>query len=148
MIQEYIPGGDDSIWMFNGYFNAHFECLFAMTGKKIRQSPVHKGVTSLGVCLRNGDVDNLTRRFMKTIGYRGILDIGYKYDARDGKYKVLDVNPRIGSTFRLFVGDNGLDVARAEYLDLTGQRVPSSEIVEGRKWFVEDRDLVSSIRYH
>ena len=148
MLQEYIPGGDDSIWMFNGYFDGRSDCLFAMTGKKIRQSPIHTGVTSLGICLRNPTVDRLTKYFMKSIAYKGILDIGYRYDARDGKYKVLDVNPRIGSTFRLFVGNNGLDVARAEYLDLTGQSVPPSEIVEGRKWFVEDRDLVSSIRYY
>jgi predicted ATP-grasp superfamily ATP-dependent carboligase len=147
MLQEYIPGGDDSIWMFNGYFDEESECLFGMTGRKIRQSPVHTGVTSLGVCLRNSVVDRLTKGFMKNIGYKGILDIGYRYDVRDGKYKVLDVNPRIGSTFRLFVGNNGLDVVRAEYLDLSGQSVPSSEIVEGRKWFVEDRDLVSSVRY-
>jgi len=147
MLQEYIPGGDDSIWMFNGYFDEKSACLFGVTGKKIRQSPIHTGVTSLGVCSRNPAVDELTRDFMKSIGYKGILDIGYRYDARDGKYKVLDINPRIGSTFRLFVGDNGLDVARAEYLDLTGQTVPSSEVVEGRKWFVEDRDLISSIRY-
>jgi predicted ATP-grasp superfamily ATP-dependent carboligase len=40
-----------------------------------------------------------------------------------------------------------LDVVRAEYLDLTGQSVPSSSVVEGRKWFVEDRDFVSSVRY-
>jgi D-aspartate ligase len=104
-------------------------------------------VTSLGVCLKNQVVDEMTRKFMKNIGYRGILDIGYRYDMRDGKYKVLDINPRIGSTFRLFVGENGLDVARAQYLDLTGQAVPSSELVEGRKWFVEDRDFVSSFRY-
>jgi len=148
MFQEYIPGGDDSIWMFNGYFDERSECLFAMTGKKIRQSPVHTGVTSLGVCLSNPVVDQMTKHFMKSIGYKGILDIGYRYDLRDGKYKVLDINPRIGSTFRLFVGNNGLDVAQAEYLDLTGQSVPSSEIVEGRKWFVEDRDLVSSVRYY
>jgi D-aspartate ligase len=148
MLQEYIPGGDDSIWMFNGYFDENSDCLFGMTGRKIRQSPVHTGVTSLGVCLRNPVVDELTRGFMKSIGYRGILDIGYRFDMRDGMYKVLDANPRIGSTFRLFVGDNGLDVARAQYLDLTGQSVPSSEIIEGRKWFVEDRDLVSSVRYH
>jgi len=148
MLQEYIPGGDDSIWMFNGYFNEKSDCLFSMTGKKIRQSPIHKGVTSLGVCLHNLEVDRLTKHFMKSIGYKGILDIGYRYDCRDGKYKVLDVNPRVGSTFRLFVASNGLDVARAAYLDLTGQPVPKSENIEGRKWFVEDRDLISSINYH
>jgi predicted ATP-grasp superfamily ATP-dependent carboligase len=84
---------------------------------------------------------------MKTIGYRGILDIGYRYDARDGLYKVLDVNPRIGSTFRLFTGGDGLDVVRALYLDMTGQPVPESQVVEGRKWIVEEYDLVSSVRY-
>jgi predicted ATP-grasp superfamily ATP-dependent carboligase len=147
MLQEYIPGGDDTVWMFNGYFNADSECLAGFTGKKIRQSPVYTGSTTLGVCLRNDPVDDLTRRFMKSVGYRGILDVGYRYDARDGQFKVLDVNPRIGATFRLFVGDGGLDVARAFYLDMTGQQVPASRPFEGRKWLVEDRDLASSLRY-
>ncbi len=148
MLQEYIPGGEDTVWMFNGYFNKNSDCLFAITGKKIRLAPVYTGYTSLGVCLKNDSVEETTKRFMKEIGYKGILDIGYRYDFRDGKYKVLDINPRIGATFRLFVGENGLDVARAQYLDLTGQEVPESKIVEGRKWLVEDRDLISSIRYY
>ena len=74
---------DDSIWMFNGYFNEKSDCLFGMTGRKIRQSTIHTGVTSLGVCLKNQVVDEMTRGFMKSIGYKGILDIGYRYDMRD-----------------------------------------------------------------
>jgi predicted ATP-grasp superfamily ATP-dependent carboligase len=148
MLQEYIPGGEDSVWMFNGYFNERSECLAAFTGRKIRQAPAYTGFTSLGVCLRNDAVEDVTKEFMKRVGYRGMLDIGYRYDARDGTYKVLDVNPRIGATFRLFVAENGLDVARAAYLDLTGQAVPASRFREGRKWLVEDRDLVSSLRYY
>lgn len=146
MLQEYIPGGDTAVWMFNGYFGADSECLFGMTGRKLRQTPAYAGTTSLGICLRNDTVAELTRRWMKELGYRGILDIGYRYDARDGKYKVLDVNPRIGSTFRLFVARHGLDVARALYLDLTGQPVPSDETVEGRKW-MDEHDFASSWRY-
>jgi len=148
MLQEYIPGGDDTIWMFNGYFNSHSECLVGMCGKKIRQCPVHTGSTSLGISLPNKMVEELTTRFMKEIGYQGPLDIGYRYDARDGQYKVLDANPRIGASFRLFVGENGMDVARALYLDLTGQEVFPSEAREGRKWIVEDLDLVSCYRYY
>ncbi len=147
MLQEYIPGGDDTVWMFNGYFNDDSDCLFAVTGKKIRQAPVYTGYTSLGVCLHNELVRKRTVDFMKRLGYRGILDIGYRYDARDGEYKVLDINPRIGATFRLFVARNGMDVARAAYLDLTGQEVPVSDFHEGRKWVVEERDLISSVRY-
>lgn len=147
MIQEYIPGGEDTIWMFNGYFDEQSDCVVGFTGKKIRQCPVYTGVTSLGVCLSNEIVDQTTRSFMKAIGYQGVLDIGYRYDARDGKYKVLDVNPRIGATFRLFVSEDEMDVARAMYLQLTGQPVRVGTAPEGRKWLVEDFDLVSCFRY-
>jgi predicted ATP-grasp superfamily ATP-dependent carboligase len=148
MLQEYIPGGEDSVWMFNGYFDENSECLAAFTGKKLRQTPVYTGMTSLGICLPNPQVERMTKAFMKRIGYRGILDIGYRYDARDGLYKVLDINPRMGATFRLFAGDNGMDVVRAMYLHLSGQPVPWSRLRQGRKWFVEDLDLVSSIKYY
>ena len=143
LVQEWIPGED---WMFNGYFDGRSQCLFGMTGMKIRRFPAHTGVTSLGVCLANPQVLQTTCAFMRAIGYRGILDIGYRRDRRDGQYKVLDVNPRIGCTFRLFVGAGGLDVARALYLDLTGKAVPAAEAVDGRKWLVEDFDLFSALR--
>jgi predicted ATP-grasp superfamily ATP-dependent carboligase len=146
MLQEYIPGGDDIVWMFNGYFDRQSEGLVALTGRKIRQTPVYTGATSLGVCELNETVADTTLRWMKRLGYQGILDIGYRFDARDGQYKVLDVNPRIGATFRLFVSGNGMDVARALYLDLTGQPVPIAEQPVGRRWLVE-RDIASSLQY-
>lgn len=147
MMQELIPGGDDQVYIFNGYFDENSDCLAAFTGRKIRQCPVHTGAASLGECRWYEDVANLTKRFMKEIGYKGILDIGYRLDPRDGKYKVLDINPRVGQAFRLFVAENGLDVVRALYLDLTGQVVPHSVPIEGRRWMIEDYDLISSIRY-
>ena len=140
--QEYIPGED---WMFNGYFDQSSECLFGITGRKIRRFPTRTGVTSLGICSRNDAVEKMTVDFMKTIGYRGILDIGYRYDQRDRRYKILDVNPRIGCTFRLFTSVDGLDVARALYLDLTEQLVPRAQSVEGRRWVVEDFDAFTSL---
>jgi predicted ATP-grasp superfamily ATP-dependent carboligase len=141
MIQEFIPGED---WMFDGYFDAESRCLFGMTGRKIRRFPVYTGVTSLGICVPNETVVRTTAAFMQAIGYRGILDIGYRWDVRDGSYKVLDVNPRIGCTFRLFAA-GGLDVARALYLDLTGEPVPPVAPANGRKWFVEDFDFISAL---
>lgn len=147
MLQEYIPGGSELVWMFDGYFDDESNCLLGITGKKIRQYPAYSGVTSLGVCVANEVVEGQTSDFMKAIGYRGILDLGYKYDVKTDQYKLLDVNPRIGTTFRLFVDTNGMDVARALYLDLTGQTFVTGESREGRKWVVENFDLVSSPSY-
>jgi D-aspartate ligase len=143
LIQEFIPGED---WMFDGYFDAGSECVFGMTGLKIRRFPAKTGVTSLGICLPNEAVFQTTTAFMRAIGYHGIVDIGYRRDHRNGCYKILDVNPRIGCTFRLFAAADGLDVARALYLDLTGQPVAAAVITNGRKWLVEDFDLFSALR--
>lgn len=144
MLQEYIPGGPETVWMFNGYFDSQSECTFAACGRKIRQRPPSTGATTLGMCEGNDEVDHLTRRFMKEIGYTGIVDMGYRYDARDGNYKLLDVNPRMGATFRLFADQRGNDVVRAMYLDMTGQSIEATEPDLGRKWLVEPLDLWSA----
>ena len=148
MIQELIPGADDQVYIFNGYFNAKSECLAAFTGYKVRQFPIHVGCASLGECCWNEDVAKLTIDFMKTIGYRGILDIGYRLDPRDGLYKVLDINPRVGQAFRLFLDESGIDVVRTLYLDLSGQKVPLIIPREGRRWMIEDWDFISCFHYY
>jgi D-aspartate ligase len=147
MLQEYIPGDDDQIYIFNGYFDRQSRCLAGYTGHKIRQFPVHVGCASLGVCRWNEDVAQTTIRFMQAIGYQGILDIGYRYDPRDGLYKVLDANPRVGQAFRLFVAENDMDVVKSLYLDLTGQDQFAIVPREGRRWMIEDYDLISSFHY-
>jgi len=148
MIQEYIPGTDDSVWMLDGYFDENSECRFGITARKIHQTPVYKGMTALGVCLPCPEIEESTQALVKAVGYKGILDIGYRYDTRDRTFKLLDVNPRLGASFRLFVAENGMDVARAQYLHFTGQPIPASDMCVGRKWIVEDRDLISCIKYY
>jgi predicted ATP-grasp superfamily ATP-dependent carboligase len=148
MLQEYIPGDDDQIYIFNGYFDRQSRCLAAFTGHKIRQFPVHVGCASLGICRSNEEVARTTIRFMQAIGYQGILDIGYRYDPRDGQYKVLDANPRVGQAFRLFVAENDMDVVKSLYLDLTGQEQFAIVPREDRRWLIEDFDLISSLHYY
>src|SRR4051812_38866932 len=93
MLQEYIPGGPESVWMFNGYFDARSRCRVGFTGRKLRSGGPHTGPTTLGICTPNPEVARATQRLMTAVGYRGPLDIGYRHDARDGRYKLLDVNP-------------------------------------------------------
>jgi D-aspartate ligase len=148
MLQEYIPGNDASVWMFNGYFDQNSDCLFGITGRKLHQTPIRTGMTALGICLPNPEIISATQTLVKAVAYKGILDIGYRYDKRHRLFKLLDANPRLGASFRLFVGEDGMDVARAAYLHLTGQPVPPSSMCVGRKWVVEDADIISCIRYY
>jgi predicted ATP-grasp superfamily ATP-dependent carboligase len=145
LVQEYIPGGSDSVWMFNGYFDADSRCLCAFTGQKLRQCRHGAGQTTLGICTDNQTVVDLALRLMQGLGYRGIVDMGFRFDARDGKYKLLDVNPRLGSTFRLFAAPDGSDVARAMYWDLTGRPVPPMSAQPSRTWLDEAHDVAEAV---
>jgi predicted ATP-grasp superfamily ATP-dependent carboligase len=86
-------------------------------------------------------------RLLKTVEYSGILDMDYRFDKRDGQYKLLDFNPRIGANFRMFEDCAGLDVARALYLDLTGTTVGHLAAVERRIFVVGPYDLFASLSY-
>ena len=51
----------------------------------------------------------------------------------------------MGNQFRLFETRDGIDVVRAQYLDMTGQRVPPGEQINGRRINREHIDLLSRI---
>lgn len=144
VVQEYVPGDATSVWMCNAYLDRNSDAKCVFTGKKLRQIS-DTGVATLAVCEQNDAVAEQTARFMKNVGYSGAVGIGWRYDARDGKYKLLDVNARVSGVFRLFSSREGLDAVRAAYLDLTGQPVPPSSLDSGRKWMLED-DLLAAYR--
>ena len=120
--------------------------MLPFTGQKLRQYPPNSGATTLGICSRNETVEQATLEAGPGGDYRGIIDIGWRYDARDGSYKLLDLNPRLGATFRLLVGARGMDVLRALHLDMTGRAIPDDDLVEGRRWVTELHDLRTSAR--
>jgi D-aspartate ligase len=139
VLQEYIPGGVETVWMCNGYFGRDDGHGVVFTGKKLRQAD-STGAATFAVCASNDTVANQTYRFMTALGYRGCVGIGWRHDVRDGTYKVLDVNARVSSVFRLFAGANGLDVVRLCYQDLSGQPMGDTAPQDGRKW-LDERDI-------
>jgi D-aspartate ligase len=144
ILQEYIPGED---WIFHGYCNPETDCFVGFTGKKLRSYPPFAGPTTLGVSILNEPLRKQTEAMLRTIGYSGIMDIDCRRDARDGRYKLLDFNPRVGANFRMFEDCNGIDVVRALHLDLTGRSVRSSPMIEGRTFIVEFYDLFAGFAY-
>jgi predicted ATP-grasp superfamily ATP-dependent carboligase len=75
------------------------------------------------------------------------MDMDWRLDRRDGQYKLLDFNPRVGAQFRLFVNRRGVDVVRAMHLDLTGRPVPADAPPDGRTFVAEQFDVLSALGY-
>lgn len=145
VFQEFIPGGED--WTFTGYFDGAARCLAGFTGRRLRLSPPHMGHTTLGVCCSNPELEAAASRFISALGFSGIVDSEFRYDRRDGTFKLLDANPRVGGNFRVFLDVGGIDVVRALYLDQTGRPVPPIEPREGRLWVKEDSDLITFVQH-
>jgi D-aspartate ligase len=147
MLQQFIPAAPGHDWFFHGYVSSSGVCWPACTGVKDRSYPAHAGLTSFGRCVPNDALRDSVTELLTRLGYRGIADLDLRLDDRDGQYKLLDCNPRLGAQFRLFTGPGGLDVVRAAYLDLTGQPVAGAEPVPGRSFMVESYDPMTAIRY-
>jgi predicted ATP-grasp superfamily ATP-dependent carboligase len=81
------------------------------------------------------------------VGFRGIVDLDYRFDPLAGAYKLLDFNPRLGAQFRLFSDTAGIDVVIAAHLDLTGREIPHGSPQAGRSFLVENYDPIAALAY-
>jgi predicted ATP-grasp superfamily ATP-dependent carboligase len=143
IVQEYIPGDD---WICHGYYNAEKNISVTFTGRKLRAYPTDAGSTALGVSVDNAELRSASERLLKAVGYSGIIDMDWRKDERDGQYKILDCNPRVGMNFRMFENSAGIDVVRAQHLDLSGRSIDNAALVEGRLFTVESFYALAFLR--
>ena len=147
MLQEYIPREVAEDWIFHAYCDARSACPVAFTGVKYRSWPPRAGVTSFARTVGNPGLEERSRDLCRRLGFRGIVDLDWRYDRRDQRYKLLDFNPRVGAQFRLFETTAGIDVVRAMHLDLTGRTIPAGRPVLGRGFVVEILDAPARVAY-
>ncbi|KPI20846.1 hypothetical protein OK074_7523 [Actinobacteria bacterium OK074] len=147
ILQEYLPREDAEDWIVHAVFDADSAPLAMFTGVKVRSWPPHAGMTANAYVVDNPELSDLAARFIKQIGFTGIIDLDLRFDRRDGQYKLLDFNPRMGAQFRLFESESGVDVVRAMHLNLTGRPVPEGEQRVGHRYIVENIDLPALLAY-
>ncbi|MFC9640607.1 ATP-grasp domain-containing protein [Streptomyces mirabilis] len=147
ILQEYLPREEAEDWIVHAYFDADSTPLAMFTGVKVRSWPPHAGMTANAYVVDNPELADLAARFIKQIGFSGVIDLDLRFDRRDGHYKLLDFNPRMGAQFRLFENESGIDVVRAMHLDLTGRTVPEGEQRAGHRYIVENIDLPALLAY-
>ena len=137
LLQEYIPHQAAEDWIVHLYCDAESNCRALFTGVKTGSWPPNTGATASGIAVPNPALAHLVERFCKAVGFHGVADLDVRFDRRDQQYKLVDFNPRMGNQFRLFETPAGIDVIRAQYLDLTGEPVPPGDQIDGRRIVVE-----------
>jgi D-aspartate ligase len=145
ILQEYIPADVAEDWIVHLYRGTDGDPLVLFTGIKVRSWPPQAGMTALAYTVSNPKLAELAAHLCDRVSFSGIADLDFRFDRRDGQYKLVDFNPRIGAQFRLFENAAGIDVVRAMHLDLTGRPVPSAPMAEGRRIIVENVDLTARL---
>jgi D-aspartate ligase len=95
VIQEYIPGADDTLRMVTVVYGSHGHLVGAFTARKLRQWPPGGGVTAYGVSTRDDRLLDLVRPFFDRCRWRGPAEVELKHDYRDDTFKVIEINPRL-----------------------------------------------------
>ncbi|MGE0822317.1 MAG: ATP-grasp domain-containing protein [Candidatus Binatia bacterium] len=95
MVQEMIPGGGETQYSYAALCREGHPLAW-LVARRMRQYPVDFGHSSSYVeVVTQAEVEQHARRLLSAIGYTGLVEIEFKYDIRDNRYKVLDVNPRV-----------------------------------------------------
>jgi D-aspartate ligase len=69
------------------------------------------------VTVPNDTLAEQASKFRRALRFRGVVDLDWRFDKRDGHFKLVDYNPRLGAQFRLIQTRAGIDVVRALHLD-------------------------------
>ncbi|WP_338698106.1 ATP-grasp domain-containing protein [Streptomyces sp. Q6] len=146
LLQKYLPAGRGGDWFCHGYADRHGQLHGGGAGSKDRAWPRGAGLTAVGRWAHVPELRTMVERLVAALEYRGIFDIDFRVDVDSGRYCLLDFNPRPGAQFRLFADGNGLDVVRAQYLDLTHQPLPAGHALPGRTFVVENYAPLSALR--
>ncbi|HEY9143838.1 MAG TPA: ATP-grasp domain-containing protein [Arenimonas sp.] len=146
-VQEIIPGPESSITLFAGYVDSGGALRQGFTARKLRQYPAGFGSASLVISEDNTDTRELCERFLPAIGYRGVCGVEFKRDPRDGRLKIIEINPRPTLWFQLSHAA-GKRVVLAAANDLTARAAPPDlPQSNGVLWRYVLKDLVSAAFY-
>ena len=146
LLQEYIVGDDPNGINYNSYYWNN-ESLVEFTAQKVRMSPPDSGVPCVVVSKHIPEVSEQGRKVLQALGYNGYSCVEFKKDARDGIYKLLEVNGRHNRSLLLSV-KCGINFPLIEYNHLVHGIIPSpSDYRKDVYWIDFTRDFFTLIRY-
>ncbi len=143
MVQELIPGAEANLYVAAIYRGSTGNRDYCFVAEKTRQHPPNFGSASLATAKYRDDIAELSWKFVEGVGYRGICGTEFKLDPRDGRFKMIEVNPRPTLWFHL-ARASGVELIHAAYLDLIGQPIPVAKPQrDGTRWCLHEKDILT-----
>jgi D-aspartate ligase len=136
MVQELVPGGAEEMYTLGSYLSADGEALGLFSGRKLRQTRGFTGVARVGEAVWVDEVVEQGLALLRALSFHGISQVEMIRDPRDGRYKLIEVNPRLWQWHGLAAAV-GVDLPWIAYRDLIGERLPPVLRHEsGKRWAI------------
>jgi predicted ATP-grasp superfamily ATP-dependent carboligase len=119
VVMELIPGGDDLLCSYYTYVDGDGTSLIEFTKRVTRRYPMNQGRATYHETTWNPEVAALGAKFFRHAGLRGLGNVEFKLDRRDGRLKIIESNARFTAADAL-VTRSGIDFASFAYARLTG----------------------------
>ncbi len=126
MLVEMIPGPDDLLCSYFTYLDADSRPLLHFTKRIIRRFPVLMGTACYHITDWNPKLVELGNRLFSHVRLRGMANVEFKLDTRDGQYKLIECNARFTASDCL-VARAGVNFARLVYNRVTGRPQPAQK---------------------
>ena len=127
-LQEYVPGPPTSHYFIDGFIDRKGTLAGAQARRRLRMYPRDFGNSTYFEGVPLADVapalDAVTR-LLSHLHYRGVFSAEFKRDARDGVFRLIEVNTRPW-WYVEFAGRGGMDVTAMAVQDALGQAVTPS----------------------
>ncbi|MGI8855789.1 MAG: carboxylate--amine ligase [Thermomicrobiales bacterium] len=131
--QEIVGQGLTDFYSVCSYIGNDGEAHGVFVGRKLEQYPPDFGTGCLVAAEGPAAIAERGVQILKAFGYRGISEVEFIYDARDGEHKLLDVNTRVWKWIGLPIAA-GVDLPWLAYADETGVPEIAPPAREGLIW--------------
>jgi predicted ATP-grasp superfamily ATP-dependent carboligase len=147
VLQEMVPGGDECLTIVACYLDRRGRWVAGFNTQKLVQVPEDFGTGCVVQSVERPELFAPTARLLESIGFQGIAEVEYKWDAAAGVYKLIEINPRPWDQHRL--GNAcGVELMNLAYADHAGLPVETGSLpVPGQhKWIAEDTFATTALR--
>jgi D-aspartate ligase len=149
LLQEWIPGDMAATILIEGFVDRNGQVAGMVPRRRVRVNPPMIGNTVSSVTIPLAEVDGATaalRRLLAEVAYRGAFNVEFKFDVRDGQFKIIELNPR-PAWYISSIASAGLDLSWMIYLDAQGLPVEAqSSYQTGRYAMFEFGDAKALMR--
>ena len=113
IIQNFIPGDDTFMRVLTCYSDQTGKVKLMCLGHVLLEEHTPHGIGNHAVIIteRNEALEEQFRKLLDDMGYVGFSNFDIKYDQRDGKYKVFEINTRQGRS-NYYVTGAGANIAQ------------------------------------